>query len=356
MATNPTGSKLSPAQLAANFAQMTRQNWHQLPAISGAADAEVEFKLPKVRLGSKVRVEVSATLTATHASNTTYVPDAFAPFNLIKKVTVDMNNGFSPFTITGKELYMYSLINHNGETIIPATSGRGKVVQPLVASSGGTANAVRFVVDLPLTLNDRDPVGLILLQNEETNVTINLTLGNANSLAPAASGYTFAVSNIVLAPMAETFSIPIVGDAIPDISVLKLVQSKKETINGAGEFTLKLPVGTTYRKLLFFVENASGVGVADSSLTGNIDVVFNQADTPYRIKPSILAAINHEQFGTPLPTGLYAWDFSYQGFPSYGGARDYIDTEKLTEFWVKFNPSVAGQVTAVYETLSRLRS
>lgn len=339
-----------------NFNRLTRQNYQMNSDIAGAENATISFDIPKSRLTARVRAEVSATLTVTHASNTSYTPAAFAPFNLINRVSVDMNNGFSPFVISGRELYMYSLLDDHASTLTPATSGRGAVVQGTTASSGGTANTVRFLIDLPLSLNDRDSVGLVLTQNQETTVTVTIYFGAGTSLLASTSGYTVALSNLKVSPMVESFTVPPSPDALPDISVLKLVQSTKKSIAGSGTQELHLPVGMTYRKLILFVEDASNAGIADSAFSGNFELVMNQADSPYRIKPSILAAINHKQFGTTMPQGMYAFDFSYNGMANYGTARDYIDTERLTEFWFRFNATAAGTVTAVYETLSRMRS
>lgn len=347
---------ISPQQRLMNFNRMTRQHWQNISDISAAENAQVYFDLPKSRLASKVRVEISGNLNVTHASETSFTPSPFGAFALINRIEVNINNGFSPFIVSGRELYMYNLLQDHAGTLARQASGRGKHVLPTVASSGGTANAFRFLADLPLTLNDRDSVGLLLTQNQETTVTVNIFFGAGSAMLASTSGFTVTVSSLKVTPMVESFTVPPVGDAVPDISVIKLVQSTKKAIAGAGSQELHLPVGMTYRKLLLFIEDASGAGIADSSFSGNFELVFNQADAPYRIKPSILAAINCDQFDSELPTGLYAWDFSYNGISNYGTARDYIDTERLTEFWFRFNATAAGTVTAVYETLSRLRA
>lgn len=356
MAVEQQNRRISPAERNARFAMATRQNWQMLPAISGELNSTISFNLPKVRYLSKVRLLVEAVITATHASATTYTPAPFAPFSLLRKVSMDINNGFSPFKLSGKELYLYSLIRNNAGVYDVKNSGRGRVVQGVAAGPGGVANTVRFVADLPVNVNDRDPIGMILLQNEETVVTVTVDFADLDGLAPATSGYTFDVSNIKVTPMVETFSLPVARDAQPDISVLKLVHSTTQTISGSGVQTLALPVGNTYRKLALYIEDDSGVGVADADIAGNFELVLNQADIPYNIKPSVLAAINQEQFDTILPQGLYVFDFSYQGLSGYGGSRDFIDTERLTEFWFRFNASAAGKITAIYETLSRLRT
>lgn len=345
------------AQERANaFAQLTRQNWQSSPAVAGADSTTIQIPIPKVRLTSKVRLMVTATLNVIHASVATYTPSAFAPFSLIRKVQVDMNNGFSPFTVSGSQLYMYSLMRNNAFTMTRANSGRGKVVQGNVASpTTGTNNTISFLADLPLTLNERDPVGLIVTQNQETTVNITIDFAAAATLGDATAGYTYALSNISVIPIVESFTVPALQTAVPDISVIKLVNASREVISGSGVKSVSLPTGTTYRKMAFFIEDAAGLGVTDASLTGNMELVFNQADTPYRLTAAQLAAINHEQFGVVLPQGMFAFDFSYQGLANYGGARDYIDTERLTEFWLRFNAAVAGNVTVVYETLSRLR-
>lgn len=356
MASNQaSGTRVSPAQAALNFAQMTRQNYQTLPAIAGAPSSTVTFNLPKVRLTSRVRVMVEAVLNVKHASQTSYTPAALAPYTMFRKVAIDMNNGFSPFNTSGKELYMYSLMSQDANILSPKTSGRGKVVQALGASASGVDNTVRFLLDLPLTLNDRDPIGLVLTQNQETTVTITLDIDKADTLVKDTAGFTLDLKNIVITPMVETFSVPALAEAFPDLSVLKLVMSTRQAISGSGPQTLKLPTGQTYRKFAMLIEDANG-GVIDSDLTGDLEIVFNQADTPYRINAKTLAAINHEQYRMPLPQGIYTFDFSYQGVAGYSGSRDYIDTERLTEFWVKFNAKNAGNVTVVYETLTRLRS
>jgi hypothetical protein len=352
---------ISPAQRAQFFSQMTRQHLQMRPAVAGAENATVSFNLDKVRLTSRILLLIEGTVTVTHASATSYTAAPFAPFSFIRSVNVEINNGFKPFTVSGREIYWYNLTRAFANQIVPKIDAAANLPTRTrnflgnTASASGAANPMRMVVELPLTLNERDPIGLILTQNEETVVIVTVSFGaGADLLASGQTGYTVTVSNLTVTPMVESFSIPPVKEAFPDISILKLVQSTKEAVNGAGPFTLKLPVGLTYRKLLIYIEDSNG-GVADTAFTGDFQLVLNGADYPYQINPKLLAALNQIQYGQALPQGLYVFDFTYQGLANYGGARDYIDTERLTEFWFKFNATGAGNVTAVYELLSRLR-
>lgn len=349
--------QVDPAVRAQLFAQMTRQHWQTLPAVSIGANESRQITLPKVRLLSKIWLLIEGSVKVAHNSNTNFQASPFAPWTIIRRISLDANNGFSPFVISGRDLYFYNLILHDPATVARQEGGRGRVTMTTQASEDGVSNPFRILAELPVTLNDRDPVGLILLQNEETVVTLTVDVGDpAAVLAPDQEEYTVQLESMTITPIVETFSIPAIKEAFPDISVLKLVQSTSQAIQTAGPFTLKLPVGTTYRKLLLYIEDENGTGVPDNQITGNLEVIFNQADIPYSVRPTALAAINHAMFGSTMPDGLYVLDFSYQGIPNLGGARDYVDTERLTEFWIRFNAPGPGKVSAIYETLSRLRA
>lgn len=346
---------MSPAERNANFTRMTRQFWQSEPVVSAQPGTSATFDLTKVRLSSKIRVLVEAELTVTHASEKNYVPHPFAPYNLIRNIRVDINNGFSPFICSGADLYAYNLIRPDAYQLERKESGRYKVVQGSQASSAGAKNKISFLADLPFALNDRDPMGMIMTANQATTVSVTLDFADANALGTGQAGFAMSLSNIKVTPMVESFAIPPTPVAMPDTSIIKLVQSTKQSVNGAGQQVVKLTTGYTYRKLAFYITDSNGKGVKDEDLTGYIELILNQADTPYRLTASQLAKINHEQFGFPLPEGLFVLDFSYQGISGLGGTRDYIDTERLTEFWLRFNAPGAGNVQVVYEQLSLLR-
>jgi len=347
--------QLTPQERAALFMQATRQYYQQLPAYTAGAGETISFDIPKSRLLAKVRLMVEATVKVTHASATSYVASPYAPYTLLRRTELSVNNGFNPFIMNGKQAFLYSLMRDNSSVLYPQTSGRGRNVLGLAASSSGASNKVRFVLDLPLTINDKEPVGLILTQNQETVVTVNLDIADPSAIGSGQAGYTFEyVGDVKVTPFVESFSVPQAPQAVPDLSAMKLVQGSTQAITGAGEQTFKFPTGMIYRKIAFLVEDTNGVGFADTDITSNIEISFNQADFPYRVSPLQLAAINEEFYGKPLPAGAYAFDLTYQGMANYGGTRDYINTERLTEFWLKFNTSKAGQITVVYENLTRL--
>jgi len=348
-------SKLSPAARAQLFAQATRQHIQKLPSQVVTGGGSVTFELPKARFLAEVILHFKGTLTVVHASETAYTPATYAPYSLIKKVRAELNNGFSPFNISGRGLALYNRMNTYQSAQferVTTANARGAVLQEVVAaSSTGAENDIRFAVRLPVVLNDRDPVGLINLQNPQTVCTITIDFNELTSLLATSTNFTLT-SALTVTPTVISYSIPIIGDAIPDLTVLKLVNEQVQTIAGAGDVTVKLPVGQTYRKIGIIFEDASG-GEADADI-GEFQLILNQADYPYRVDPFTLQALNQFSYGDAFPAGEFVLDFTNQGVPNMGGARDYIDTERLTEFWLRSTAAAAGKITVITETLARL--
>jgi len=354
--------KISPAVRNQLFAALTRKYHQPLPPVAGAENATAQFTLTKSRLLSKIWLEFLGTMTYTQAAAAPATLAPFAPFNFIRNVRVEYNNGYTPFNISGAQLYMYNLARNNATLLTPRTTDvaataallRGRCACGLESGAGGVANVCRFLLELPIGVNERDPVGLYLLQNEEIVVTVTIDFDDANVVFNASAGLTGAMTAISVTPVVETFSVPPRDEAVPDLGMLKLVSARHEVIAGAGTQTIRLTPGNIFRKLLVYIEDATA-GEFDGDLTGNFEIIFNESDNPIRIPPWVLSGINAEQYGLNLPNGLWVFDFTYQGLANYGGGRDYIDTEKVTEFWFRFNAAAAGTIDIVQETLTKLR-
>ncbi|MBT2718072.1 cytoplasmic protein [Bacillus sp. ISL-57] len=348
--------QLSAQQRAILFGQATRQTLQTMPTQQVTSEnSSVQFVLPKTRLLSKIMLEVEAVATLKAASAVNIAKDVFSPYQILRRVSLDLNNGFSPFIVPGRDLLLYNTDRLNPDVLFSNTNARGMNYVENAATVAGQDQKIKFMVELPITLNDRDPVGLILLQNPETQVTLTLDIETLAKAYKPKAGETVTFKSMQVTPVLETFTIPPSADATPDISVLKLVQSKADIFAGNGQNVVKLNVGTIYRKLVLYLEDNDGVPLKDTDFSGQLELVFNQADIPISIKPSVLSARNASQLGYALPDGVFIFDFSNQGLPNMGGSRDYVDTERLTEFWLRFSTNKSGKVTAISETLSRLR-
>ena len=327
-------TNISSAQRAQNFSAATRRNYHTLPSRTVNQLGEtVQFNYPKARLLSKTMVKFECTFAedvSTFINNTnTY------PYEIIRRISLSMNNGWEPFVISGRDLALMNMISVNPNVYIPSNKN-------LVQYEG---KKLTFMLELENTLNQRDCSGLIILQNEATQCVLSIDL---------ATNYGATLESCKITPTLVTYTVPNYKEAFPDISVIKLVKARTEKLLKGGEHILKLDIGTIYRKLAFYFTDDEGNGI--EPVSGNIEIIYNTADTPISIDIDTLKMMNTGDFGENLPKGYYVFDFSgYKGFSEYAGSRDFIDTSRLTEFWVRFTTKDNCNVTTIQENLSRLR-
>lgn len=347
---------LTAQQRAMLFGASTRQHIQMLGAqnINGGAQT-VSFRVPKSRIMQGVRLYVDGKINVKHASQASKTIDKLAIYDVLRRISIDFNNGFNPIVVSGSEMAMVNMLYPNPSMVYSSTDGSTLATcpSPLKCSAEGTDNAFSFMLDVPLTVNYRDPVGLVLAQNAETNIDIILDFNNPSQIINNESGFTLEFKDVTVIPSVTSFSIPSDTRCFPDMSVLKVVDSRNEQFT-AGNSYIKLPVGMIYRKLILKFTDADGKPMKLDDINSNIELIMNTADTPYSISPKMLRAINKMQSGIDMPEGVYYWSFDYQGINGYGGSRDYIDTERVTEFAVRFTTGKAGKLHIISEKLSRL--
>lgn len=346
-------NQLTPQQKAQLFAMSTRQNLQMLAKETATTTPKtLTFTLPKARLLSSLLVKVTGAINITGTATKGETANELDIYKAIRRISLDLNNGFAPFVLSGIECAMYNLISNNPSLYTSYHSDYHN--SPDLAGTGKKEFA--FVLPLQAALNGRDPIGLILLQNDQTNVTLTIDLGTGSEIMEGYTGQTGAeLVDVSVMPMVETFSIPANANAYPDLSVLKLVNGRKDSMPTSGQQIIKLTTGTIYRKLIFRITDENGKPTETDFISSDIQLVFNQADINYSINPEMLRAWNVKEFGHALPKGVYVLDFSTAGgCIDLGGSRDYIDSANLTEFWLRFNTTGKGKIEIVTETLARL--
>ena len=352
-------TQISPQQRALNFGAFTRKHMQTLGSQKGTANSHLEFEVPKARLLQSINLLVDVTLKKGAASETSFnsLNDKLSLYDVLRRVGVDYNNGFSPVVASGKDLIIMNMLRTTPECVVPSTftdKTLCTIVTPALKSetedklvlNSATEVHYYFYLEIPLTLNERDPSGLVLAQNGQTLINFSCDI--------AGTVFDIPVENVTVTPVLNTFSVPTQAEAFPDLSVLKIVDSRKETFTGGGSNLVKLPVGQIYRKLVIKLEDEDGNPIKPEDITSNIELLFNTADIPYSVNPYVLRMRSVSETGGRLPEGYYVFDFSYQGTPNYGGSRDYIDCERLTTFELRFTTVKSGRITVISEKISRL--
>ena len=351
--------KISAQQRMLNFAAMTRQNEHMIGKQTVNDElSTIQFVYPKTRLLAQTYLKVDVDFNLTHASETELEISNYDLAKIIRKITMDLNNGFMPIVVSGEEMMMFNTVATH-PTKMTSKSGMvriGEGFNVLAASSDGTQNKYTFVLELKNTLNDSMLQGLILLQNNATQVTLNVDIGSVSGMLANYAGFTGTLNSVTVSPMIVTYTIPADERAFPDISILRLIQAKTTVFTSGGDNVVYLDTGTIYRKLLIYITDNDGVPLTPDKINGNIELAFNTADIPYSVTADMLHFLNADAFGERLRDGLYVFDWSSQSpLIGYGGTRDYINTKQLTQFTLKVNTDTGCKITTITEQLSTLK-
>lgn len=342
-------ANLTAQQRAQLFAAATRQHWQMIgkKSITGGAQM-VEFEIPKARILHNVKLLVEADI---NVSGNVAIASPVAPYDVFRLITVNFNNGFKPIMVSGSELALNNMLYTNPGMVRASEDGSTLCTCPAELKSG--SNKIKFMVDIPVGLNYRDPTAMVMVQNAETSVTVNLDVGYANAIIGYADGITAEFGEISISAMATTYSIPADSRCWPDFSVLKILNSNNYAFT-QGQNYIKLPVGMIYRKMILRFENENGEPMTLEEITSNIEILLNTADTPYSISPAMLKEIGKFQAGVEFPEGCFYFSWDFQGQNGYGGARDLMDTERVTEMALRFTTGRAGKLTVIGEKISRL--
>lgn len=350
--------KIPAQQRAQLFAASTRQHFQMIgqKEITGGAQT-VEFEVPKARILHNIKLLVEAKINVKGSAGTKNFVHELSPYDIFRQVILNFNNGFKPIQVSGSELAMNNMLYTEPHMVKPSTDGSTLCMAPdgLTASTSGTDNSIRFMIDVPVGLNYRDPTAMVLVQNSETLVTLSLDIGYAGALIGNPSGYTCDFTSVKVSAMATTYSIPGDSRCWPDFSCLKILSSNNYHVT-QGQNYIVLPGGMIYRKMILKFEDENGAPMALSDITSNIELILNTADTPYSISPAMLREVDKMQSGVEFPEGCYYFSWDYQGQNGYGGARDLMDCERVTEFAVRFSSGKAGKLTVIGEKISRLIS
>lgn len=355
---------ISPQQRAQNFGAYTRQHIQTLGTMTAGEGGHIEFEVPKARLLQSINLLVEVEAEAAEAVTAVFdtQQQKLAVYDVLKRVSTVYNNGFSPISATGRDLAVMSMLRINPEAVMPhwmPEYSNCTIHYPELTMVDGTEIKFAsdkkikyyFRLDVPNTLNDRDTSGLFLLQNGATLVNMNIDIANT---ALQLGGAEYTISSVKVTPEIVSFSIPEAKEAFPNLTVLKILDSRKEAFTGGGSNLVKLPCGMIYRKILLFLEDSDGNPISPDDITSNIEILFNTADVPYSVNPRMLRLRNTKDYGASLPEGYYAFDFSVCGMPNYAGSRDYVDCEKITTCEIRFTTNKGGNVTIIAEKISRL--
>lgn len=319
-----------------SFQQATRQNWQQLPGMSYTSGQLVTKDLPKVGLAARVLLLVKGTIKVVHATEATITKAEKGPFNLIERLTLKVNSGVDIVDASGFGLLKFNLMKRLASALDSiVTDDDAFVFEAAAAASGagGAVNDVQFMLEIPIAINERDALGLLLLQNPQSLFTLGIKWADATAdgvLYTSLTGFTLSEAAFTAYPLVEFYSVPARREDYPDLSLVHQILEDRINIQGVGETFYTIQRGNIYVSILDYISlNGALAAAADIE---QFRLRYNASEAPYEIRGDVLRAIQRQRYGRFLGKGVYALDWMFQGCPGLGNSRDWIDSGKVTEF------------------------
>lgn len=309
-----------------SFANATRQNIRKQGTLAYESLMSKSIDISRVGFLSRIGIRFDGTVTAKHTTKTTFAKAAKAPFNLANRVRFTLNNGTALWDTTGYGAYLQNVMNKINYCLDSEdTSTVFKFGN--TCSSTGAVNDLCFYLDLNMSLNDRDLIGLLLLQNSDVVATLSVD-NSASSVLTTDTDIELTIAGSYHITI-EYFDVPASTADYPVQSVVHQVIEEQTTINSTGQNTFKIPRGNVYTRIVNLIEIN---GTASTEDITRMALKYNVSAEPYSIDTKDQLYLQENRYGRSLPDGVLAWDFFHQGIPNMGTNRDFVDSSEITEF------------------------
>lgn len=315
------------------FSQSTRLRSKILPTITrptGGGLSSPATQLPQVGLLKGIHLAITGTLGGTITS-----PNALGQASILKRVSLSVNNGNKLFSVSGAG-YFYLLRDFldGYYNPFPASTARNAVA----------TGAVNLDLYIPVMLNEHDPIGLVMLQNQATLVTLELEW---ESDANVGTGATF--TNFQAVPTMEYFQVPDDIRSYPDLTVFhSIIEDQIVVSQTSGDFQYQWQRGNIYLQMLH------GYGFAASGADNWTKAVLraNQSDVIYETTPSYQNFLWSDNHPTTRPAGVFGFDLlGSSGIGAFGSSRDQIDSTKAADIYSVITVTGAGTLYAIRRML-----
>lgn len=296
--------------MAGGFVANTRRKVIQLPTQTRpAGGGTTSINLPKTGLLAGIFLAIRGSIAGTLT-----VPNPLGNASIINRVRLTLNSGIDIFNVSGAG-YNY-LLREVLESEYVDISGQNN------ARSAVTAAAFNLDMFLPIAINMRDPLGLILLQNEQTLLTLNI---DWNADANVATGATVTATAV---PYIELFTVPVDPQDFPPINIIHQILEDQQAISGAQDWVYNWPRGNTYLQVLHGV----GIGAAGADGFSKAQIRVNQSDYLQSTDIPFLDLEFRRIRGRARPAGGLFFDLlGTSGIGNYGLTRDVFNSSLVTD-------------------------
>lgn len=311
------------------FATATRQRIYQLPTQSKPSGGGiVRWDLPRSGFLARIYLNITGSITGTLSN-----PNPYGFASVVRRVRLTANNGLDIINISGPGYHW--LLRDKLELQNDSLS---------YTNARSAVSAANFTLDmvLPIQLNQRDAIGLILLQTEQTLVTLTVEFEQDSNVA------TGATVTATVTPSVEVFTVPTDTKDWPPLSFIHQILEDQTQVPAAGDFIYTWPRGPIYLQTI----HGFGFGVSGADNWSKALVRVNQADTIYYLTPQNLTLWrNYSELSQRLPGVIPIDLLGSSGLGTYDSMRDTINSGALTDLQTLITTTGGGTLYTVRRML-----
>jgi len=316
--------------MAGGFVANTRRKIIQLPTLTRPTGGGTSYvNLPKTGLLAAVHLAIRGSIAGTLT-----VPNALGMASILTRVRVTLNSGIDLFNASGAGL-QYGLREMVGSEYIDPWGQS-------TARSAVTATAFNLDCVLPIAINDRDPLGLIMLQNEQTLVTLYV---DWNADTNVATGATITAT---VQPYLELFTVPVDPQDYPPLNIVHQILEDQQQVTGTGDYTYNWPRGNTYLQIF----HGLGIGSSGSDSFSRFQLRVNQSDYLQNTDIPYLDLEFRGKRGRARPAGgIYVDLLASSGLGNFGLTRDVFNSALVTDLASVITATATGTLYTVRRQL-----
>jgi hypothetical protein len=315
------------------FDAATSLNMVNLETKAYVSGGTTTWNIPRVGYLAWIDIPISSAVTG----GTLGAVSAHGFSAVVKRVHVKVNNIGDIVDISGPG-YSYLLMNYINNYINPTPANNGVTAI--------TAAAFDLSMRIPISFNDRDYLGAILLQNEQTLATLSIDWEALTTVTA-----TGAITAFNVTPTVYFWTVPEDPAARPPVRYIHQILEDQVTVSGSGAVNYDVPRGGILTHLLF------GAGLLASSADAWSEAILRLQSSYSKYDFSVATAdiaygATHQMVTGLTPArnrvlGVLPFDFvGTSGLGCYGKMRDVIDTRNITSMRVVI--TATGAISPLY--------
>jgi hypothetical protein len=315
------------------FVRNTRRKVIPLTSQAKGVSNPLSWQLPKTGFLAGIFLRITATVAGTLSA-----PNALGAASIVRRVKLTANAGPQLIDISGPG-YAYLLRDmlEDYVDVVPQNTGRSAV----------TATTFNLDMWLPVAVNARDPIGLIAMQNEETQLTLSVEF---ETDAIVATGATVTAT---VSPFVEIFTVPVDPKAWPDLSVLQQIVEDSRAVSAAGDYQYSWPRGNTYLQVI----HGAGIAATAADNWTTARLTLNKSEDIWGLLTPAMVTMEFNRFhGRARILGVIPFDLvGSSGLGNFGSVRDVLYSQLITDLDSVINFAAAGTLYTIRRQLVNLK-